>query len=288
MPAGSLLVFNGYVNPDRVIAVNPADGTVIASLVLAGNYDLSAGLYDAASGHLFITDNSGSVLREIDPATGAQIGANIAVPINVQTWSGLAIDPVSGNLWLGSSNGGAALVEITRSRHRGAAHQHRAVGHQPERDLGPGVCARRQPVGQPRTQGVIYRVDTTRDAVAVASATLSQVLASATDGVAANGALAAANVGQVIELRRQPTSAPAPRCCSTPATTRATPRCWRSSRWSSTPRAPGCRCWCPSWPPPARCGWSTAAAATWASASYTDSVYRQRHAELHRRQPAPR
>ncbi len=43
VPAGSLLVFNGYPNTDRVVAVNPGTGAVIASLALDANYDLAAG-----------------------------------------------------------------------------------------------------------------------------------------------------------------------------------------------------------------------------------------------------
>ena len=116
MPAGSLLVFNGYANPDRVTAVNPSNGAVIASLALAGNFDLSSGLYDPTSGHLFISFNggSGTELREINPATGAVL-ASITTPVNMQTWSGIAIDPVTNNLWIGSTQTGSTIVEITRT-----------------------------------------------------------------------------------------------------------------------------------------------------------------------------
>jgi len=116
VPAGSLLVFNGYANPDRVTAVNPSNGAVIASLALAGNFDLSSGLYDPTSGHLFISFNggSGTELREINPATGAVL-ASITTPVNMQTWSGIAIDPVTNNLWIGSTQTGSTIVEITRT-----------------------------------------------------------------------------------------------------------------------------------------------------------------------------
>ncbi|MCG2595888.1 hypothetical protein LZ009_24190, partial [Ramlibacter sp. XY19] len=50
------------------------------------------------------------------------------------------------------------------------------------------------------THGVIYKVQTNGDSAAVPTATLSQVVATATDGVAASALQAAANVGQVIEL----------------------------------------------------------------------------------------
>ena len=95
-------------------------GAIIASLALTGgNFDLTSGLYDPTSGHLFISFNggAGNELREIDPATGALVEGTSAIttPINVQSWSGIAIDPVSNNLWIGSTSSGAAIVEITRT-----------------------------------------------------------------------------------------------------------------------------------------------------------------------------
>ncbi|MBL8350808.1 MAG: hypothetical protein JNL87_10870, partial [Burkholderiaceae bacterium] len=158
VPAGSRLVFNGYANPDRIVAVDPADGSVIASLALAGNYDLTAGLYDATSGHLFITDNS-SVMREIDPLNGAQVGANIALPINVQSWAGIAIDPLSGNFWIGSSGGGARLVEIRRD----GSEVRRIDTVSQGLDQGEISGLAFAPDGKlwvASTQGVIYRITT--------------------------------------------------------------------------------------------------------------------------------
>ena len=46
----------------------------------------------------------------INPATGVQTGVT-TTPFNIQSWSGLAIDPTTGHLWLGSAGGGAQLVE---------------------------------------------------------------------------------------------------------------------------------------------------------------------------------
>ena len=113
VPAGSLLVFNGYANADRVLAVNPSTGAVIATLVLGGNYDLSAGAYDATTGLIFVTENNGPGNRilAINAASGALVGTSTAA-FNVQTWSGLAID-ANGHLWLGSTGGGAQLVEYS-------------------------------------------------------------------------------------------------------------------------------------------------------------------------------
>ena len=112
VPAGSLLVFNGYPSNDRVLAVNPTSGAVIASLVLDGNYDLTGATFNPANGHIYLTENNGPGNRiiELSAASGAQL-AVITAPFNIQTWSALAIDPTSGHLWLGAVNGGAQLVE---------------------------------------------------------------------------------------------------------------------------------------------------------------------------------
>lgn len=114
VPAGSLLVFNGYANTDRVVAVNPANGAVIASLALDQNYDLTGATYDAASNRIFLTANNvpagGASIVAINAATGAQTGVTTA-PYNIQSWAGLAIQPSNGHLWLGAVNGGSTLVE---------------------------------------------------------------------------------------------------------------------------------------------------------------------------------
>jgi hypothetical protein len=116
VPQGSLLLFSGYASPDRVIAVNASNGAVITSLGLAQNYDLAAGVFDAASGHLFVTDsrNSANRIVEINAATGAEI-ASFVVPFPVYSYAGLAVDPVTGNLWLGTYSAAATLVELTRT-----------------------------------------------------------------------------------------------------------------------------------------------------------------------------
>ena len=158
VPAGSLLVFSGYANPDRVLAVNPADGTIVATRILAGNYDLTAGVYDATTGSLFILDNAGSQMREINPATGAQIGAAIALPINVQSWAGLAIDPVSGNFWIGSSSGGGQVVEIRRNgtEVRRIALTTQGINEGEISGLAFGTDGK---LWVASTQGVVYKVD---------------------------------------------------------------------------------------------------------------------------------
>ncbi len=197
--AGSLLVFNGYTNPDRVIALNPTSGAVIASLVLAGNYDLTAGVYDAATGKLFVTESNGAGNRllKLNAQTGALEEA-ITVPLNISSWAGLAIDPTSGNLWLGSTQGNE-VVEVTRAGVEVRRVNLAAQGVNQNEISGLAFDAAGQ-LFVASTQGVVYRVDTDKDVAAVAAPTLSQIIGRTTSGVAADAGQAAGNVGEVIEL----------------------------------------------------------------------------------------
>jgi len=112
VPSGSLLVFNGYPNTDRVFAVDPADGTILASLTLSANHDLTGAVYDPGTGNIFLTANNGNQIVEVSAADGTVV-ASFSAPYNVQSWSGLAINPDTGHLWLGAYNGVSTLVEYS-------------------------------------------------------------------------------------------------------------------------------------------------------------------------------
>ncbi|CAN7346405.1 Ig-like domain-containing protein [Pseudoduganella sp. LjRoot289] len=116
VPAGSLLLFAGYPynGSNNVAAINPATGALIAKLVLPVSYYSTAGLFDAASGHLFLLSHQLNQMVELNPATGAEI-AKFNVPLNVQSYAGMAIDPVDGNFWIGSYNGAGSVVKISRT-----------------------------------------------------------------------------------------------------------------------------------------------------------------------------
>ena len=105
VPQGSLLLFDGETNPDTVIAVNPTTGAIITTLVLTKNYDLTAGIYDPFSGHIYLVDRSvgPNQIVAINPATGAEIaGSRFNLPFNAGE-SGLALDPAGdGTFWYGS------------------------------------------------------------------------------------------------------------------------------------------------------------------------------------------
>ena len=68
VPAGSLLIFNAYASADVVTAVNQATGAVIASLNLGVNYDLTSGVYDPTTNHIFITDRRAHPHRRDQPS----------------------------------------------------------------------------------------------------------------------------------------------------------------------------------------------------------------------------
>src|SRR5205085_5537523 len=97
------------------------------------------------------------------------------------------------------SSTGGSIVEVDRT---GAEVRQADLGTQGVTDgeiTGLAFAAD----GTPRVSsvhGVIYKVRTDVDSVAVKTATLTQVISSAVNGNAANGGQAAANVGQVIEL----------------------------------------------------------------------------------------
>ena len=114
VPSGSLLVVDGYANPDRVDAINPATGTVIATLVLHDNLDANAGVYDPATGDLYLLRGIANQVAVVDPNTGLTL-AQFAAPEAVDYWNGgLALDPTSGQLWLGSSSSNM-IYEVNKS-----------------------------------------------------------------------------------------------------------------------------------------------------------------------------
>jgi hypothetical protein len=161
VPAGSLLVFNGNPSPDRVVAINPATGAVIASLALADNADLTAGLYDPATNSIFVTEQNGPGTRLLryNVATGALVQA-VTLPLNVSYQAGLAVDPVSGNLWVGGYYNGNQLIELRRDGTEVRRISLASQGVNDNEITGLAFA----PDGKlmvASTQGVIYRVDTT-------------------------------------------------------------------------------------------------------------------------------
>jgi len=105
VPAGSLLLFDGQTNADRVIAVDPSSGLILATLVLTKNYDLTGGVYDPSSGHLYIVDRSvgPNQIVPLNPADGTEIAnSRFNLPVNAGE-AGLALDPGGdGTFWYGS------------------------------------------------------------------------------------------------------------------------------------------------------------------------------------------
>jgi hypothetical protein len=197
VPAGSLLLFNGVPYPDQVVAIDPGDGSVIASLVLEENHELPAGVFDASSGHLFVLSLATNELVEIDPASGLAVDRFDLAPA-VTNGSALAIDPLSGTFWIGAYDGGSQLVEISRT---GSEIRRVDLSSQDVKNNEITGLAF-APDGSLRVAsslGVVYRVDLVHDA-AVPAATLTQVIGAALDGTPASNTLASANVGQIIEL----------------------------------------------------------------------------------------
>ncbi len=197
VPAGSLLGFNGQTNPDRVVAVNPGTGALIASLVLAANYDTPAGVFHPGSGHLFVLDRRTGPhqIVEINPADGTVL-ATFAAPFNA-SYAGMAIDPVTGNIWFGS-NEQNTVVEITAAGQVVRSTNFTAQGGESGSISGLTFdAAGRLLVAS--TSGRIHVIRTDAD-FAIARPVLGAIIASPHAGVPANKVQGAANVGQVVEL----------------------------------------------------------------------------------------
>ena len=204
VPTGSLLLFDGQTNPDRVIAVNPGTGAVISTLILTKNYDMTAGVFDPTSGHLFLIDRSVNPNRivEIDPATGLPVaGTGFNAPFNAGE-AGMALD-ASGNLWYGSDQS-TDIVEFKRNSSGtfdGTELRRVSLALQGA-DQGEVSGLAFDTSGNllvASTQGVVYRINVALDP-AITAPTVSSVVATATNGTPPIPGQPSANVGQVIEV----------------------------------------------------------------------------------------
>ncbi|WP_419580402.1 Ig-like domain-containing protein [Stieleria magnilauensis] len=193
IPAGSLLVTNGGASTDKVYAVNPNTGVILATRDLGLNHDPVAGVYHPTSGSLFLLDGSPDQLLQIDPTSGAVLNS-FALPIDVN-YGGLAIDPVTGNLWIGSSQT-TSVSEYTTAGVLVRSVNLSAQGLGNELSGLAFDAAGRLFVSS--NNGVVYRLDLAP--IAAPAPVLSSISATAKDGNPASGATASANVAQSIEL----------------------------------------------------------------------------------------
>jgi hypothetical protein len=204
VPAGSLLIINGQATNDRIIAVNPTTGAVLASLTLPGtnpsqNYDATAGLYDPTSGHLFLAsfNRNPDQVFELDPATGAQLNAfNTPFDIN---HGGMALDPVSNNFWIGSDQSGNRIAEITRTGVVVRQVDLSAQGVNGGEISGLAFHSDGDLLVS-SDQGVVYKVNRNFNFAQPTDVTITGIVALAEDGTPTNAGQASANVAQVIEI----------------------------------------------------------------------------------------
>ena len=113
LPAGTLLVFNGTPDPNRIVAMNPITGAILATLNVAVNFHIRGGTV-TSTGRIFILDPNPDMIREIDPLTGLEIVAS-RIDVNVDPHDGdVAIHPVTGNIWVASDDR-TTLLEYTLS-----------------------------------------------------------------------------------------------------------------------------------------------------------------------------
>jgi outer membrane protein assembly factor BamB len=102
VPAGSLLVTNG--GPDTVFALNPSTGAVLASLGLAAGLKPVAGVFDAATGTIFVLDAAANLVDSLSAAMGTVL-ASFPAPLPPGfSEGGLAINPRTQDLIMGANN----------------------------------------------------------------------------------------------------------------------------------------------------------------------------------------
>ena len=196
IPAGSLLVLNGYQNSDGIYALNPATGATLAQITLAQNLDGVGVHWSTASGKLFVLDGSPDELVEINPATGASlVHQAIGFDVNI---GGIAED-TAGNLWV-ASDIASQLVKFNAAGDTILSRLDlRLLGVEANTMTGVVFDAAGQALISSQ-RGVIHRVNLGADSVAAVVPTLSTINAMAIGGTAANGAQASANVAQTITL----------------------------------------------------------------------------------------
>ena len=103
IPAGSLIVFNAAPTPDRIVAMNPATGAILATLNLVGNFGIVGGAI-TLTGRILVLDPASNSLREIHPLTGAEIVAGgFAAGMDIVDGD-IAVHPTTGNIWVASSS----------------------------------------------------------------------------------------------------------------------------------------------------------------------------------------
>ena len=111
VPGGSLLAANGDDSPDTLYALDPADGTVIASVGIGNDATVGAA-YDPATGLVYSLDWDNDLVRVFDPTDGSALGSFPVAPAGSPAFSifygDLDID-ANGNLQIVTD-----VVESTR------------------------------------------------------------------------------------------------------------------------------------------------------------------------------
>jgi len=111
VPAGSLLLTNGETDGAEVYALDPSDGSIIATLATDfGNDHVVGGAWHPTRGTLFLVADrndsvSPSIVAEIDPATGAVLNSfGTASADFTVNYGDLDVHVGTGNLFLVSSD----------------------------------------------------------------------------------------------------------------------------------------------------------------------------------------
>ncbi len=191
--AGNLLLLNG--NTQRVYAVNAANGTVLATLVLDASVGNPVALtYDPTRGSLYVLRGNPDQVLEINPATG-KVLSTLKVPFAVGE-GGLARNATTGDLWVGSH----LTTKVAELKPDGTVVQQVDLAGQGlgQELTGLTFDANGKLLVSSYSRGVILRFDVTP--ITPVQATLTAITTVAKDGTPADAAKASANVAQTIDL----------------------------------------------------------------------------------------
>jgi outer membrane protein assembly factor BamB len=200
IPAGSLLVEDGQPQPDKVYALNPANGAILASLTLPNTMNVISGVFDPNRNSFFLLNYSPSANSEVIETRTNDGGVlnRYPLPTTVDR-GGLALDPATGELWVASNRSNVlylmnratgAIVRTVPLGLQGVGNEITGIGF----DAAGKLWAASH-------NGYVYRglsVDAAPAAVPLPA--LSSIVAAALDGTPANAGAPSADVGQAITL----------------------------------------------------------------------------------------
>jgi len=198
VPTGSLLVVSQDPSPDRIFALDPVTGAVLASVTTTLNTFPLGVVFHPGRQTIFLLDENQNRLFEVNPADGTLAGS-LPTPDDV-IFGGLALDPVTGHLWLGPLVNTNDIVEVDPAT--GTVLRTFDLSTQTD-VVADGLAFHSDGdllISQTFASGAIVKIDMDLSPAQPTNVTVTGISGAALDGTPANGTLPSANVGQILEL----------------------------------------------------------------------------------------